>query len=194
MYSFDKSIIYLYLGEPIKFYEIPDSVKEIGLLSFSVCKKLTSIVIPENVKLKDFYPACDGQDWYEPNALFYDCESLVSAEINANISKIDYKMFSKCINLINVAIPNSVTLIKANAFEDCESLRQIIIPKSVTKIDYCAFIGCWSLDEIFYDGTIKEWNKIKIFDFFESVFEGVPAKVIKCKDGEVEIEQEDDVE
>lgn len=191
MYSFDKSIIYLYLGEPIKFYEIPDSVKEIGLLSFSGCKKLTSIVIPENVKLKDFYPACDGQDWYEINALFYDCESLVSAEINANISKIDSKMFSKCINLINVAIPNSVTLIEANAFDECTSLRQIIIPNSVTEIDDCAFYGCSSLEEIVYAGTIKECNQI---EFDESVFEGVPAKVIKCKDGEVEIEQEDDDE
>ena len=175
----------------LKTINIPESVKEIGLLSFSGCKKLTSIVIPENVKLKDCYPACDGQDLYESNALFYDCESLVSAEIKTNISKIDFKMFSKCINLINVAIPNSVTLIEAHAFDECTSLRQIIIPNSVTEIDDCAFYGCSSLDEIVYAGTIKECNQI---EFDESVFEGVPAKVIKCKDGEVEIEQEDDDE
>lgn len=78
----------------------------------------------------------------------------------------------------------SVNSIGESAFEGCSSLNSITIPDSVTSIGVHAFKGCSSLTAINYGGTIEQWGKITLDDEWNKK---VPAKVIKCTDGSVDI-------
>lgn len=77
-----------------------------------------------------------------------------------------------------------VTSIGESAFEGCSLLSDITIPASVTSIGVHAFKGCSSLTAINYGGTIEQWGKITLDDEWNKK---VPAKVISCTDGSVDI-------
>ena len=69
----------------------------------------------------------------------------------------------------------------------------IIIPETVvfntatyrvTSIGDGAFCGCKSLTDITFQGTIAQWKKITLR---ESWKHNIPATVVHCTDGDVEI-------
>lgn len=69
----------------------------------------------------------------------------------------------------------------------------IIIPEAVvfngvnyrvTSIGDGAFCGCKSLTDITFQGTIAQWKKITLRDSWKH---NIPATVVHCTDGDVEI-------
>ena len=147
---------------------IPEGVTEIGWDAFYGCKSLASLAIPEGVT------KIGG------NA-FGDCASLASVTIPPSVTKIDNYAFRSCTSLASVTIPASVTEIGMEAFRDCASLASVTIPEGVTIIGLWAFQNCTSLAEITFGGTMKQWKAVKKGDDWN---EGVPAKSVKCSDGE----------
>lgn len=68
-----------------------------------------------------------------------------------------------------VFIPNNVTKILEKAFEN-SNIEELHIPVSVTFIDYYAFDNCKRLKNIYYDGSVKQFNKIIIGEFNDNFF------------------------
>ena len=101
-----------------------------------------------------------------------------------SVNSIAESAFEGCSSLTAITIPDSVTRIGESAFEGCSSLKSITIPDSVTSIGVHAFKGCSSLTVINYGGTIEQWGKITLDDEWNKK---VPAKVISCTDGSVDI-------
>lgn len=56
----------------------------------------------------------------------------------------------------------SIQKIGRAAFSGCTSLERITIPKAIKSIGADTFKDCVSLCDIYYEGTLDEWNKIKI--------------------------------
>lgn len=107
----------------------------IGEQAFYNCTLITSVWIPEGVKI--IY-------WYA----FYLCTSLENITIPNTVTDILEGTFSGCKSLKNVVIPNSVKGIGKSAFEQCHSLERITIPDSVASIGAWAFAGCRQLTSI----------------------------------------------
>lgn len=118
------------------------------------------------------------------NYAFYSCYSLTSVTIPNSVTIIGRESFYACESLTSVIIPNSVTSIEAGAFAYCNNLTSVTIGGSVTSIGGNAFSGCESLTSISYTGTMSQWNSITKGNNW---YIYVPAIVVHCTDGDVEI-------
>jgi len=109
-------------------------VTSIGLLAFSHCTSLTSIVIPASI-------IAIGE------SAFSDCSGLTGITIPASIISIGYNAFGGCGSLTTVTFAEGSQLqnIAGNTFSHCTRLTSISIPKSVTSIGSYVFRNCTSL-------------------------------------------------
>lgn len=112
------------------------------------------------------------------------CSSLTTVVVPDGVMSIEYRAFFGCQSLTNITIPASVKSIGTEAFYDCSSLISIVLSDSVMSIEWWAFCGCKSLTDITFQGSIAQWKKINIRDSWKH---NIPATVVHCTDGDVEI-------
>lgn len=160
---------FAFMEEFFEEVKLPESLQTIGAFAFRRSEKLELVEIPQGV-------TSIGE------GAFWGCHWLRIITLPEGIKRIESGTFSFCSLLSSVALPKELRFIGACAFDGCSSLRKIEIPASVTEIDREAFKGCTSAQEIIFAGTKKEWKKVHIGD---GAFKDVPARVIKCTDGEV---------
>ena len=172
---------------------IPDSVTDIGYSVFKGCNSLTNVYISDiaawcNIK----YASYDSNPLYYANNLYLNGDLVTDLVIPDSVTSIGDYAFVGCNGLTSITIPDSVTSIGSHAFEDCASLTSITIPDSVTSIGSYAFYGCRSLTSItipasvksigsymfsdcdsltgiYYNGTMREWNRISIGWYNEGI-------------------------
>ena len=159
------------IPEIVVLKKVAYRVTSIGKQAFYGCKSLTSIVIPDGVMSIESYT-------------FRLCSSLTSIVIGNGVTSIGYEAFYGCESLTSIVIGNGVTSIKENAFYGCKSLTSIVIPESVMSIGKGVFNWCRYLTSMAFNGTIAQWKGIELGDEWNAY---VPARVIHCTDGEVEI-------
>ncbi len=169
-------------------------VTAIGYEAFAACSSLTSITIPDSVRIISYYAFYDCSSLTSitiPNSVtsigsgtFCDCSSLTSITIPNSVTSIGDRAFLNCSSLTSITIPNSVTSIGDLAFRDCSSLTSITIPNSVTSIRIAAFYVCSSLASITFEGTVAQWNKINKGNDWNW---GIPATEVICSDGVVKL-------
>jgi hypothetical protein len=114
---------------------------------------------------------------------FRDCKSLSSVVIPESVKLIDAFAFRGCESLASIKIGAGVRKICCSAFSGCKALASVVIPASVTEIDG-EFSGCKVLASVEFGGTVAQWEAVKKWVDWHG---DVPAKSVKCSDGEAEL-------
>lgn len=109
-------------------------LKEIGRDSFNYCRKLQSIVIPDNVEVVGY-------------EAFAGCDELASVTLPANLRETGYCAFWNCPKITAITIPDGMVKIGDSSFART-SLTEVSIPASVTEIDEDAFANIETLTTV----------------------------------------------
>ena len=160
----------------LKSIVIPARVTEIKERAFVGCKSLTSVIVDEANPRYDSRENCNAIIETATNKLILGCSQTIIPE---SVTEIGEEAFSSCDSL---TIPEGVTSIGAEAFRNCESLKSITIPVSIKSIGGFAFDMCESLTSITFQGTIAQWEEIKLGICWSK---DVSTTVVHCTDGDV---------
>lgn len=102
------------IPETINSNDVVYTVTQIAYSAFSGCSELTSVIIPNSVKLID-------------SDAFSGCNNLTYVNIPNSVTTIDNNAFCGCSRLTSITIPNSITYIGDNAFAGCIGLESVYI-------------------------------------------------------------------
>lgn len=161
-----------------------------------------------------WYTTVDGLELksvYSERTFYTSKEQVIDSELIQNIySKEQGKLlFSDTVTLLRGLNTRpydspcydgpfgSCYIMQDEYYADESNIKTIILPKTITQLDGWVFIGCTQLESIEFLGTVEEWNniskdldKLTIARYDWSV-EGytvrIPATVVHCTDGDVEI-------
>ncbi len=156
--------------------DIPESLKTVGSYAFAYSQSLKKIYWnvpdPSGWNRYALYTNYVGSEF---DVVFGENVTAIPSEIfntsrvkkltlNNKITEIPYNAFYY-IDVEELVIPDSVTKIGQDAFGDA-NLGVLTIGNGVKEISYGAFDGSsWdsaSITEVKYNGTIQEWQQIKI--------------------------------
>lgn len=126
-------IITRYKGKDTEV-EIPGEIEgspviEIGFYAFEANYGLTSVTLPETVKVIG-------------EAAFADCQSLVSINLPSGLTEIECGAFAGCSALPELTVPAQVTRIQKQAFTACTGMRSLTILSPELKYEN------WGLEEL----------------------------------------------
>jgi len=110
-------------------------LESIESYAFSGCTSLTSVVIPNSVKVID-------------SEAFSGCTSLVSIVLPNSVEHIWSQAFYNCSSLTSIELPSSLVELYNSPFTGCTSLTSLTIPKSVKRINHNPVGGCSSLTSL----------------------------------------------
>jgi hypothetical protein len=146
---------------------IPDEYEGLPVLgvednAFLNCGFVESIKLPKTVN-------------YVSQYAFVGCTSLTKIEASEEseyFQSIDGNLYTKDAEVLRIyapgkteksfAVPSGVKVIGANAFCGCTSLKSVSILSSLYRIEAEAFSGCTSLTEIRFDGSVGQWEQVKL--------------------------------
>ena len=169
------------LCSSLKSIVIPARVTEIKECAFVGCKSLTSVIVDEGNPRYDSRENCNAIIETATNTLIQGCSQTIIPE---SVTEIGEEAFSSCDSLTSITIPEGVTSIGTEAFRNCESLKSITIPVSIKSIGGGSFDMCESLTSITFQGTIAQWEKIKLGFCWSK---DISTSVIHCTDGDVKL-------
>ncbi len=192
---FDKGITHL-TAYPDRMantsYRIPDGVTSIGIMAFSGCPVLTSLIIPASVTsvapvsfggLTDIYYGGTAEQWQEISVEFPDdvnvhCNSAGPEEPipegleysvgDDGVTITDYTGSAAELNIPSVIEGKLVKYIGVAAFYDCTSLVSVNIPDSVTAIGDGAFSTCTNLRSLKLGSGVTSFGDY-VFDSADSL-------------------------
>ncbi|MDE5822897.1 MAG: leucine-rich repeat domain-containing protein [Paramuribaculum sp.] len=154
---------------------LPNSIKIIGIYAFKNCSSLCSVTLPDSIKSI-------------PSNAFEGCKSLPAINIPNSVTGIGSYAFYGCSSLTSIIIPNSVKTIYSYAFSKCDSLRDVYVGDSIEHIGYEAFSK--NNNPFQYQGvpgSVEEIYSTNIADVDSLVFlfSGSPSVIIYEKGSDV---------
>ena len=99
---------------------------EIGRFAFAYCVSLSSVVLPEDLKV-----LCDGT--------FTHCTSLKISELPDTLEKIENQVFSFCESIDSMSLPQGTKYIGARCFKSCYSLTTMVCGAKLEEVGDGAF-------------------------------------------------------
>lgn len=133
-----------YNNETLRTVTVPDTVKTLGITTFSGCKNLEKVTLPEGLTAIG-------------NSAFYLCYSLKTISLPQTLTQIDGSAFSFCKALTGISFPAGVTTLSAATFEGCEALSIANLP-GITLVESGAFKSCKSLEEVTLSQAVTEFG------------------------------------
>lgn len=122
---------------------IPDSVRIIGVRAFANSDGLQTITIPAGVE-----EIHDGA--------FKLCKALKTITLPPAAQLIGDSIFQGCIRLTSITLPENIERIEKDTFNGCAALETVSIPTGVKYIDGSAFRACVKLTSITIpDGVLE---------------------------------------
>ena len=179
-----------------KYLVIPSSIDGykincLGVYSFSACKSLEKVVIPNTVtsiNVAAFSCCTSLSEITIPYSVisisasaFADCTGLKSVLISDSVSNIEDRAFKGCTNLKNITIPDSVINLGSGFVEGCANLKKVIIGNGVTRtIDQDEFYNCTSLESVIVGNKVSaiEYGAFKNCYSLKSIIIGDSVKTI----------------
>ena len=122
---------------------IPDSVKIIGSYAFGDCSSLANVTFSGTLEAID-------------SGVFMHCKSLTSIDIPEGVETVSLHCFVGCKMLQKVHLPSTIKKIEGAPFAQCNRLTEINIPEGVESIGMSAFADCHNLGEIYIPESVKE--------------------------------------
>lgn len=110
--------------------------------TFSECKVLTSVLLPERIVEIGYYA-------------FYGCAGLVELELPGSIIKVGHGAFQDCAKLSGMMIPEGITRLEENTFTMCENLLNVQLPAGLEYVGYHCFEYCSKLKEVYIPEGVK---------------------------------------
>lgn len=182
----------------IKEIKLPDSITKIEKEAFKMTNDLTHIILNDNLtQIGELAFINSGVTEINfPKGItnidiraFEECKSLSTIDFSScsKLEKINDQVFQFCSLLTNIVWPEQCNIkeIGYASFFNCVGLRRFTFPKTVTSIKASALYGCLNLQYIFFDGTMEEWKQI---DRGNGWHQFVPANIVTCKDGTIELD------
>ena len=176
-----KRLICFPAGKTDGFYDIPDSVEEIGSGAFMYCTGLHSVVIPDSVlmirKQAFSYSGLTGRIDIPSSVILIESDSFYAEGIEAfNVSKkneafctVDGVLYDKkgktllcypCAKKGSIfTVPNTVRVIGTYAFANCSGLSEIRLSSSVVAISEFAIVYCDGLKKVVVPESVKVIDK-----------------------------------
>ncbi|MBQ7059484.1 MAG: leucine-rich repeat protein, partial [Firmicutes bacterium] len=161
-YDHSPTTAHPWADEAVRQVILPEGLTTIGVLAFSRCSQLTSIVLPSTVqRIEDAaFEFCSGLETVQLNeglqfmgqVVFWNCSSLREITIPESMTYVAPGAFEDCSALEEVHLPSTLTAINLRAFQGCSELKEIIIPQNVEVLAPYAFNNCTSLDTVYFEG------------------------------------------
>ena len=138
---------------------LPESLESFSVYSVDNCKNLVSIMAENN----ENFSSIEGVLYSCDKNTLICCPSGIegSIDIYNQTKTIGNQAFYGCCKITELRIPESVMDICANAFKNCTLLENVFIDKSVQHIGWNVFSSCSKLSNIYYNGSSKEFYRLK---------------------------------
>lgn len=143
---------------------LPSTLTSIGSLAFSNCGGLTSISLPNGIKVigdSAFYEDSYLEGITLPESLehigsyaFGECRSLTRLKMPAKVDSVLNNAFQGCIGLDTISLASGLKFIGEDAFNHCDSLKKVTMSDSLQSLGDYAFGYCASLTDISLPATL----------------------------------------
>ena len=162
-YVNEDGYLFLYCGQNLQSYEIPEGVRTCGSYSlYNSNGKIKSITLPSTLTV----PTSNPLGWWynvtevKGNFASADGKALISGEkLIAVISNVEEYTIPSEITIIGreafsgtriktIDIPSTVTNLEAGAFNGCYQLTDVTLPENITSLPEGCFSGCANLENI----------------------------------------------
>jgi len=124
-----------FLNSGLTSVTLPKGITGIEEDTFSGCKKLKTVNIPNNVRKLG------------PHA-FHDCVSLQSVKVPGSIGTVSTSAFENCSSMTTAELGEGVRSIADHAFKNCTLLESISLPSTLRTLDVYDFENCFSLKNV----------------------------------------------
>lgn len=135
---------------------IPEGVKVIGESAFEGCKALSAVDLPESLTTISSYA-------------FFGCDSLKTVALYPNTTNIASYAFYDCA-IEKIALPKGIAVIKEGTFGECAALKSIFIPNTVKTVELSAFAGCSKVESVFYEASSNMWYGITWYEDNDALY------------------------